>query len=128
MRSVSSLEGYHGIIIGEPFYMGRLGNIGKFVARHRDNLRTLPVAAFGVGIAPVEKKPGAVDNEMKILHKTLSPLEPVAETIFAGKVDLEKLSFIQRWMVNKVKSPVGDFSDWNPIASWAKELPGKMGL
>jgi menaquinone-dependent protoporphyrinogen oxidase len=128
MRSVSSLESYHAVVVGGPFYMGRIGDMGKFVARHRDKLKTLPFAAFGVGVAPVEKKPGAVDNELTILHKTLSPLEPVAETIFAGKIDLEKLSFLQKWMVGKVKSPVGDFRDWDTIASWAKELPGKMGI
>jgi len=47
-------------------------------------------------------------------------------TIFAGKVDPSKLSFLQKWMVEKAKSPVGDFRDWNAIAAWAKELPGKM--
>ncbi len=128
MRSVSSLESYHAVVVGEPVYMGRVGNIGKFVSRHCNSLKLLPVAAFGVGIAPVEKKPGAVENEMKILHKALSPLEPVAETIFAGKVELEKLSFLQKWMIGKVKSPVGDFRDWSAIARWAKELPGKMGV
>jgi menaquinone-dependent protoporphyrinogen oxidase len=128
MRYVSSLESYHAVVVGGPFYMGRIGDMGKFVTRHRDMLKILPFAAFGVGVAPVEKKPGAVDNELATLHKTLSPLEPVAETVFAGKIDLEKLSFLQKWMVGKVKSPVGDFRDWDAIARWTKELPGKMGI
>ena len=53
-------------------------------------------------------------------------MQPVAETIFAGKLDPEKLSWFQRWIIKKVNSPVGDFRDWDAIAAWARELPGKM--
>ncbi len=129
MKTVSSLEGYHAVVIGGPMYMGKVvGDVGKFVGRHRDPLMTLPVAAFTVGLAPVSKDPVEIDNTMKALHTAVAPLQPVAEAVFAGRVDLAKLSFIQRWMVNKVKSPVGDFRDWDAIASWARELPGKMGV
>jgi menaquinone-dependent protoporphyrinogen IX oxidase len=55
-------------------------------------------------------------------------IEPEAVTIFAGKVDPAKLSFFQKWMVEKAKSPVGDFQDWDAIAAWAKELMGKMKM
>jgi len=77
-------------------------------------------------VAPLGKDPADRDNAMKKLQKTLEPLQPVAVTIFAGRVDPAKLSFLQKWMVEKTKSPVGDFRDWNAIAAWAKELPGKM--
>ena len=127
MKSVSSLEGYNAVVIGGPFYMGKVvGDVGKFIGRNRDALAKLPLAAFAVGVAPLGKDPAEIDNAMKKLHKTLEPLQPVAVTIFAGKVDPAKLSFLQKWMVEKAKSPVGDFRDWNEIASWAKELPGKM--
>jgi menaquinone-dependent protoporphyrinogen oxidase len=62
----------------------------------------------------------------KALHAALDPLRPVAETIFEGRLDPEKLSWFQRWIVKKVKSPVGDFRDWAAIAAWARDLPGKM--
>lgn len=54
------------------------------------------------------------------------PLRPVAETIFAGRLDPSKLSWLQKWVTEKAKSPVGDFRDWTAIAAWAKKLPGKM--
>jgi menaquinone-dependent protoporphyrinogen oxidase len=129
MKSVSSLEGYDAVVIGGPFYMGKVvGDVGKFIGRHRDALAKMPVAAFTVGVAPVGNDPAEIDKAMKIFHPALAPLEPVAETIFAGKVDLEKLSFIQKWIWKKLKGPVGDFRDWDAIATWAKELPGKMGV
>jgi menaquinone-dependent protoporphyrinogen oxidase len=129
MKTVSSLAGYNAVIIGGPLYMGKVvGDVGKFVGRNRDALAKLPVAAFTVGIAPVSKDPAQVENAMKMLHTALAPLQPVAEVVFAGRMDPTKLSFIQRKMTEMAKSPVGDFRDWDAIARWARELPAKMGV
>ena len=128
LKTVSSLAGYNAVVIGGPMYMGKIeGDFRKFVRRYQGELAKLPVAAFVVGLAPVSKDPVEIDNAIKVLHASLAPLQPVAETAFAGVVDLEKLSFIQRWMIKKAKSPVGDFRDWDAIARWARELPAKMG-
>ena len=127
MKTVSTLEGYHAVVIGGPIYMGKIvGDVGKFVGKFRDALMKIPVAAFTVGMAPIGKDPAVIDKTMKIFHAALAPLEPVAETMFAGRVDPEKLSFIQKWMIKKAKAPVGDFRDWDTIANWSKELPGKL--
>jgi len=129
MKSVSSLESYNAVVIGAPFYMGNImADMGKFIGRYRDALAKVPVAAFAVGLAPLGKDPAGIDNAMKKLQKTLEPLAPVAMTIFAGRLDPAKLSWFQKWITNKVKSPVGDFRDWTAIAAWARELPGKMGV
>jgi menaquinone-dependent protoporphyrinogen oxidase len=129
MKTVSSLAGYHAVVIGGPLYMGKvIGDVGKFVGRHRDALVKLPVAAFTVGMTPVSKDPVQIENAMKMLRSALAPLQPVSETVFAGRVDPKKLSFIQRKMTEMAKSPVGDFRDWDAIARWARELPAKMGV
>jgi menaquinone-dependent protoporphyrinogen oxidase len=128
IRSVTTLEGYHAIVIGAPLYMGKVIDIGKFVGRYREQLSGLPIAAFAVGFAPVSKNPGQVEDSMKALNASLAPLSPVASGLFAGMLDPDKLSFIQRKMTEMVKAPVGDFRDWDLIAAWARELPGKMGL
>ena len=74
------------------------------------------------------KDPADRDNAMKKLQKTLELLTPVATAIFAGRLDPTKLSWFQKWITEKVKSPVGDFRDWTAIAAWARELPAKMGV
>jgi menaquinone-dependent protoporphyrinogen oxidase len=117
------------VIIGAPLYMGKvMADVGNFVEKYRDTLTKMPVAAFTVGMSPVGKDSAVIDTAMRIFHRALAPLEPVTETIFAGKVDLAKLSFIQRWMIRKAKAPVGDFRDWDAIAKWARDLPGKLGV
>jgi menaquinone-dependent protoporphyrinogen oxidase len=129
MKAVSSLADYHAVVIGGPLYMGKVvGDVGKFVGRHHEVLSKIPVAAFTVGITPVSKDPVQIGNAMKLLHSSLAPLQPVSESVFAGRVDPKKLSFIQRKMTEMAKSPVGDFRDWEAIARWARELPAKMGL
>jgi len=65
---------------------------------------------------------------MQIFHAAISAVEPVEEILFAGKVDVEKLPFVQKWMWKKVQGPAGDFRDWDAISAWARELPEKLGL
>lgn len=126
--AVASLEGYDAVVIGGAVYMGRVGGVGKFVKRHRSELLQRPVAAFAVGLAPASEDTEGIAWDLKGLRSAIAPLQPVAETVFAGKLDPVKLSWFQRWIVKRVKSPVGDFRDWAAIAAWAKELTGKMGL
>ena len=129
LRSVTSPEGYHAAVIGGPMYMGKMvGDVGKFVRHHYKSLVQMPVAGFIVSLAPVSKDPLQVENAQKTLQAALSPLQPVARAVFAGRLDPEKLSWLQNWMIKQVKSPVGDFRDWTTIAAWARELPGKLDV
>jgi menaquinone-dependent protoporphyrinogen oxidase len=129
MKTVSTVKGYNAVVIGAPMYMGSIvKDAGKFVGQYRDQLAKLPVAALAVGMAPVSKDAKQLEESMKALHASLAPLKPVAATMFAGRLDPTKLSFIQKKMTDFVKAPVGDYRDGNTIAAWARELPGKMGV
>ena len=129
LGTVTSLAGYQAMVIGGPMYMGKMiGDVGKFVRHHYKALVRMPVAGFIVSLAPVSKDPEQVENAQKTLQAALSPLQPVARGVFAGRLDPEKLSWLQNWMIKQVKSPVGDFRDWTAIAAWARELPGKLDV
>jgi menaquinone-dependent protoporphyrinogen oxidase len=41
-------------------------------------------------------------------------------------VDVDKLSFIERWMLKNVQAPVGDFRDWEAITSWAAAIAEEL--
>jgi len=125
--AVTSPAGYNAVVIGGPVYMGKMmGEVGKFVKRHYNELKDLPVAGFIVGLGTVSKDPASIMNAEKVLMAALAPLQPVAVTAFSGRLDPQKLSWFQNWITKNVKSPVGDFRDWSAIAAWAKELPGRM--
>ena len=128
IRTIPSVTGYNAVVIGGPVYVGKIDGVGKFVKRHSTELAMVPVAGFVVCLAAAAKDPEGMALAEKALHAALDPLRPVAETIFAGRLDPSKLSWLQKLMTEKAKSPVGDFRDWTAIAAWAKELPGKMGI
>jgi menaquinone-dependent protoporphyrinogen oxidase len=129
VTGIRSLEGYAGVVIGGPMYMGHIDpRVRKFAKRHAGELAKLPVAGFVVCLAAASKDPEGMAWAEKALHKALGPVQPVAETIFAGKLEPEKLSWFQRWIIKMVNSPVGDFRDWDAIRAWARELAGKMGV
>jgi menaquinone-dependent protoporphyrinogen oxidase len=128
MKNVTSLTGYNAIVIGGPMYVGKIEGMGKFVKSHSAELARVPVAGFVVCLAAAAKDLEGMAWADKALHAALDPLRPVAETIFAGRLDPSKLSWLQKWMTEKAKSPVGDFRDWTAIAAWARELPKKMGV
>jgi len=128
MGTVTSLTGYNAVVIGGPMYVGKIDGMGKFAKRHSTELARVPVAGFVVCLAAASRDPEGMAWAKKALHAALDPLRPVAEMVFAGRLDPAKLSWFQNWMIKKAKSPVGDFRDWTAIAAWARELPGKMGV
>jgi menaquinone-dependent protoporphyrinogen IX oxidase len=74
----------------------------------------------------VYPKTGDVKGFTDQLVTALAPISPVAVTMFAGTLDAGKMNFVERSPTSLLKVPTGDFRDWNVIAAWARELPGKM--
>jgi menaquinone-dependent protoporphyrinogen oxidase len=129
IKTISTLADYTAIVIGGPLYMGSVdGSVGKFVAKHREQLLKLPVAAFVVGLAPKSPDPGAITMAMEALKKIMEPVTPVASVLFAGKLDPAKVNFVMRKFLEMAKIPAGDFRDWDAIAAWARELPDLLKL
>lgn len=75
---------------------------------NRETLAPVPVAGFVNSIAPVYPR--------------------TTVTMFAGRLDAAGLSFIERGITSLLKIPTGDFRDWDAIAAWTRELPGKTGI
>ena len=127
--AVDSLEGYDGVVLGAPLYMGVPLDLAPFVARHRDMLSRIPVVAFAVGLTPAapEPKPEQVEQARKALIDALSPARPVAATLFAGALDPAKMGFAERAVTRLLKAPAGDFRDWDAIGVWARTVAPLLG-
>jgi menaquinone-dependent protoporphyrinogen oxidase len=37
-------------------------------------------------------------------------------------VNPDKLNYFEKWILKNVKSPVGDFRDWEAITAWASKI------
>jgi menaquinone-dependent protoporphyrinogen oxidase len=129
IKTVSTLAGYIAVIIGGPLYMGSVdGEVGKFIGKNREQLQKLPFAAFATGLAPKNPDPTAAEQANAAMKKSLEPVTPVASILFAGKLDPLKVNFVMRKFLEMAKIPAGDFRDWEAIATWARDLPGKMSI
>jgi len=123
LKAVTTLAGYSAVVIGSPVYLAKVEkDVASFVAGHREALLKMPVTAFAVGIAPVDSRVGSVEDILGKLRAALDPVKPVAVTVFAGRLDLSRMSFLQRTLTGAMKVLTGDFRDWDAIEKWAKEL------
>jgi menaquinone-dependent protoporphyrinogen oxidase len=77
-------------------------------------------------MAAVDPKVGSVEGVMKHLLAALDPIQPAAITVFAGRLDPSRMSFIDRTMTALMKVRTGDFRDWNAIAAWVRTLPALL--
>lgn len=129
MKGIDTLEGYRAVVIGAPVYMAAIEkDVALFIGRHRNDLSRVPVAAFAVGIAPVDHRVGSVESVLEKLRAALDPVKPVAVTMFAGRLELSRMSFVQRTMTGLMKVLTGDFRDWDAIRAWARGLPAAFSV
>jgi menaquinone-dependent protoporphyrinogen oxidase len=118
---VGDLSPYGAIILGSAVYIGQWRKeAAKFLQANEQWLAERPVWLFSSG-------PMGEGDAVELLQGWRLPgkLQPVADRIkprdiavFHGAVEPEKLNFIERWMLKNVKSPVGDFRNWEVITAW----------
>ena len=129
MKGIPSIAGYQAVVIGTPIYLAQVEKaVPAFVARNHDGILKVPVAAFVVGIAPVNPKVGSVEEVLGKLRAALDPVKPVAVTMFAGVLELSRMSFVERTLTTLMNVFTGDFRDWEAIRAWARGLPPVLNL
>ncbi|KQC03223.1 MAG: hypothetical protein APR53_05910 [Methanoculleus sp. SDB] len=125
---VADITPYAMAVIGSPVYAGKcLPDALAFVTRHREALERIPVAVFAVGILIAEDTPGNRQKVRAALDPVLQLVTPVSTALFAGKLDPKALPFPLRIMLKVMKTPEGDYRNWDAIRSWAKRLGAGSG-
>ena len=124
-----NLESYTAVVLGSGVYIGKwLKDAAKFLEANENALAQRPVWLFSSG--PLE-----AGDPVALLKGWLIPtgLQPVVDriqprqiTVFHGCVDMEKLNFIDKFMLTNIKSPVGDYRDWDAISAWAEGIAAAL--
>ena len=108
-------------VVGSAIRMGRwLPEAVTFVNENIASLQRVPTAYFTV-CATLREDTSA--NRAKVagfIEPVRAVLTPAAEGYFAGKVDPDKLSFLENIALKAKSVPQGDFRDWNKITNWAQ--------
>lgn len=119
---VQDVNPYQAVVLGSAVYIGRWRKeAAKFLQANELVLARKQVWLFSSG--PLGEGDAV---ELAQGWRFPSNLQPVVDRIqprdvmvFHGAVDPQKLNFIERWMLKKVKSPVGDFRNWDAVDAWA---------
>ncbi|MBT8506888.1 hypothetical protein AZH53_00395 [Methanomicrobiaceae archaeon CYW5] len=112
------------VVVGSPVYAGKwLGDAIDFVKKHADALREVPVAIFSVGLTMKEDTPENRATMAEATKGITDIISPVATGMFAGKLDTKVLNLPMRMIIKAMKSPEGDFRNWDAIREWAEGLP-----
>jgi len=120
---------YQAVVLGSAVYIGRWRKeAANYLKAHEQALAQRPVWIFNSG--PLGEGDAAEQAGDLGFPKALRPIAERIHVrdvaIFFGAVDLAKLNPLERWMLNNVKSPTGDFRDWDAIAAWAAGIAAAL--
>jgi menaquinone-dependent protoporphyrinogen oxidase len=122
---VSDLHSYKAVVLGSAVYIGRWRKeAATFLKANEKVLAEQLVWLFSSGPTgegnPVELTKGW--HFPKALQPIADRIRPRDIAVFHGVINMKKLNLIERWMINNVKAPLGDFRDWDAITSWATAI------
>ena len=118
LEEVDDLAGYDSVVLGSGVYAGHwLGPARRFVDEHASELVSRPTWLFSSG--PIGDPPKPEGDAAVKLGEILTKTGATEHRIFAGRLDKSGMTFRDRAIVTAVRSPEGDFREWDEIAEWA---------
>jgi menaquinone-dependent protoporphyrinogen oxidase len=117
------LDGYKAVLIGSAVRMGSwVAEAVEYVKNNQTALNRLPVALFSVHMNNTGDDPESMANRKAYLDAVRPLLNPVDAAFFAGKIDLSRLSFIDRQISQSMGALDEDRRDWDRIRTWASRV------
>lgn len=131
-REVKSLDGFDGVVLAAPFYIGSLLKDARaFLDRHQTELTQRPVALATLGPTSAEDDLADARKQLDEMLAKKEWLKPVASEMFVGKYDPAALRGADKLLL-KMPTPLKgrpacDDRDWDAINSWTDSLPALLG-
>jgi menaquinone-dependent protoporphyrinogen oxidase len=94
-----------------------------FAQRHHEALQRLPVWLFASGpigesLQPTEESPDGLRIARDLAARN--------HQTFAGRIDPDGLSWVERTITRMVKAPDGDYRDWEAIRAFGDEIAASL--
>jgi menaquinone-dependent protoporphyrinogen oxidase len=113
------------VILGTAVYIGLWRREAvKFLKTFADELAKMPLRIFLSG-------PTGAGDPLELLGdwrfpESLRPMieqiEPVEITCFGGRIESGRMNPFEKMIIKKVGAEIGDFRNWESIASWANGI------
>ncbi len=131
---VGDVSTYDAFVVGSGAYIGMWRKDAvKFVLKNEETLAGKPVWIFSSGPTGEGEDDAFMDkgNLPKKLKDAAARIKPRGIIIFKGAIESDRLKGLEKWMISRVEkskdaSSLGDFRDWEAIASWAKEIAAAL--
>jgi menaquinone-dependent protoporphyrinogen oxidase len=122
-KEVTSLAGYDAVVMGSAIRFNQwLPDAAAWVRKFQAELTRLPTAFFTVHILNTGDDETSRKTRLAYLDPVRAIVKPGAEAFFAGRIDLKKLTFVERMLAKAIKSPDSDQRDWQAIRAWSQTL------
>lgn len=122
IKTLKSIKGYRAVVFGSAAYIFRWRPEAiRFIKKHKTVLAAMPVWTFSSG--PLEEGDALATVEgwayPKNLQTVMETIQPKEAVVFHGALQMDKLNFMERWMMQKFPVKKHDFRDWDLIRDWA---------
>lgn len=121
----ANLNEFDAVLVGSAVYYGQwMKAAANFLKENAATLAKKDVWLFSSGPTG-EGDPVALLEGWQFpenLKDVVDQIAPHDITVFNGRVAPDKLNFGERFIINMVKSPKGDYRNWDAICAWAQTI------
>jgi menaquinone-dependent protoporphyrinogen oxidase len=123
---VSGFADFDAAVLGSAVYMGRwLEPARALVDLRAPALAGIPTWLFSSG--PIGDPPKPAEDKAVQIDEIVEATGARGHVVFSGRLDKSAMRFGDRAVVTALRSPDGDFRDWDAIASWASGIAEDLG-
>lgn len=123
IADVGDVSEYDAFVIGSAIRMGSwLGEAKAFVEANAATLQAAPTAFFTVHMLNIDDSEESTNNRAAYVAPIHAIMQPQTEAFFAGKIDLGKMSFLDRMISKMMKAQDEDKRNWGEIKAWADQI------
>jgi len=122
--------GYDAVLVGSGVRAGSWHkNVKQWVAENADALKSGKVAFYTTCLTMAAEPDKAA--EVRAYTDALiagTGVEPVDVGLFAGWYEPKQFSFVERTILKMMKSPEGDFRDWDAVDAWTRDMAVQLAV
>ncbi len=121
---VVDVASFDALVLGSAVYAGRWQKSARrLVERVQADIGTRPVWLFSSG--PIGNPPLPTTEAVDV--ESISTATRARDhRIFAGRLELSKLTFSERAIIAALRAEFGDFRDWGEIERWATGIGASL--
>lgn len=123
VEKVGDLSAYQAVVLGSAIRMSQLlPEVVKFVEANQAVLQQKSFNVFFLCMTLEKDTPENRQTVSAYLEPVRALVKPASEGMFAGVMDPKKLSLVERLLMKAMKTPVGDYRNWDQINAWAQSV------